>query len=125
MTKIFYVTDALDSLGIKEWSLSGLPTNEEEFLTYFSKVVDVDENNHAIFSKDPKDFGINWNEIQLEIQRLQAEYDNKTYQRNRKTEYPSIQEQLDKLYHDIKAGNLESGSWITAIEAVKNKYPKT
>lgn len=38
--------------------------------------------------------------------------------------YPSIAHQLDLLYHDIKAGNLESGNWIAAIEAVKQQFPK-
>ena len=38
--------------------------------------------------------------------------------------YPSIAHQLDLLYHDIKAGNLETGSWIAAIEAVKQQFPK-
>ena len=33
-------------------------------------------------------------------------------------------DQLDMLYHDIKNGNLENGSWIQAIDEVKNKYPK-
>lgn len=38
--------------------------------------------------------------------------------------YPSIEHQLDLLYHDIKAGNLESGNWIAAIETVKQQFPK-
>lgn len=38
--------------------------------------------------------------------------------------YPSIAHQLDLLYHDIKTGNLENGSWIAAIEAVKTQFPK-
>ena len=38
--------------------------------------------------------------------------------------YPSIAHQLDLLYHDIKAGNLESGNWIAAIESVKQQFPK-
>lgn len=124
MIKTFTVPEALESLGITEWTLSSLPTSEEEFLTHFSKVVDVDKNNHAIFSKDPQTFGVTWNQIQDEIQRLQTEYNNTSYQRSRKSEYPSIQDQLDKLYHDIKTGNLETGSWITSIEEVKIKYPK-
>ena len=33
-------------------------------------------------------------------------------------------DQLDMLYHDIKNGNLENGSWIQAIDEVKNRYPK-
>jgi hypothetical protein len=121
MTRLFNVTDALDSLGIKEWSLSGLPTNEEEFLTYFSKVVDVDSNNHAIFSKDPQTFGVTWSQIQTEIQRLQTEYTNNNYQRNRKTEYPSIEEQLDMQYWDKING---TNNWEQTIQAVKQKYPK-
>jgi len=38
--------------------------------------------------------------------------------------YPSIAHQLDLLYHDIKAGNLQTGNWIAAIEAVKQQFPK-
>ena len=38
--------------------------------------------------------------------------------------YPTYNEQLDMLYHDIKSGNLENGTWIAAIDAVKNEYPK-
>jgi hypothetical protein len=38
--------------------------------------------------------------------------------------YPSIEHQLDLLYHDIKSGNLESGNWIAAIESVKQQFPK-
>lgn len=38
--------------------------------------------------------------------------------------YPSITHQLDLLYHDIKAGNLENGNWIAAIEAIKQQFPK-
>ena len=28
------------------------------------------------------------------------------------------------LYHDIKNGNLENGTWIQTIDDIKNKYPK-
>jgi hypothetical protein len=28
------------------------------------------------------------------------------------------------LYHDIKSGNLSNGSWIAAIDAVKEQHPK-
>ena len=31
---------------------------------------------------------------------LQTEYDNNKYQRDRAAEYPSIVDQLDKIYHD-------------------------
>jgi len=57
-------------------------------------------------------------EITAEIARLEAEYDSNEYQRKRAAEYPSIQEQLDTLYH----GGLTE--WKATIKAVKDKYPK-
>lgn len=58
-------------------------------------------------------------EIDAEIVRLEAEYDAQEYARNRKLEYPSIDELVVALYdEDDKA----------AIEAkraeIKAKYPK-
>ena len=60
------------------------------------------------------------NEIQTELTRLQAEYDAKAYQRNRKPEYPDIGDQLDDLF---KAGAF-STEMTAKIQAVKDKYPK-
>ena len=28
------------------------------------------------------------------------------------------------LYHDLKAGNLNNGTWMTAIDMVKENHPK-
>ena len=49
---------------------------------------------------------------------LKTVYDNNKYQRDRKKEYPSIEDQLDDLYHNGIDG------WKTTIKAVKDKYPK-
>ena len=57
-------------------------------------------------------------EIQAEIICLQAAYDAKEYQRKRAVEYPSIEDQLDTLYH----GGMDA--WKAQIQAVKDKYPK-
>ena len=57
-------------------------------------------------------------EVQLEIKRLQAEYEYNQYQRNRAAAYPSIQCQLYTLYHQGYDG------WKASIDEVKNKYPK-
>ena len=48
-----------------------------------------------------------WSDIQAQM-----------YDINRKFEYPSIQDQLDKIYH--------SGidAWKADIKAIKDKYPK-
>ena len=39
-------------------------------------------------------------------------------------ELKEIKDQLDMLYHDLKSGNLNNGTWITAIDAVKERNPK-
>ena len=39
--------------------------------------------------------------------------------------YKPIKDQLDMLWHDIDDGKLDkTGSWYTAIKAVKDKYTK-
>ena len=57
-------------------------------------------------------------EVEVEIERLQAEYEHNQYQRDRASEYAPIQEQLDVLYHQGYDG------WKASIDEVKNKYPK-
>tara|TARA_R100001198_G_C5145675_1_gene157425 strand:- start:10 stop:303 length:294 start_codon:yes stop_codon:yes gene_type:complete len=49
---------------------------------------------------------------------LKTAYENNKYQRDRKKEYPSIEDQLDDLYHNGIDG------WKATIKAVKDKYPK-
>ena len=51
---------------------------------------------------------------------LQAAWDleNDSYKSQRKAEYPSIEDQLDDIYHYGVAG------WKTTIKAIKDKYPK-
>ena len=57
-------------------------------------------------------------EIDTELARLQAEYDAQEYQRSRASEYPSIQDQLDEIYHN------GIDSWKAVIKKTKDKYPK-
>tara|TARA_B100001094_G_C18010687_1_gene709938 strand:- start:49 stop:375 length:327 start_codon:yes stop_codon:yes gene_type:complete len=62
-------------------------------------------------------------DIQTEFDRLQALEDN--CHEPRRNSYPSIQEQLDKLYHDMTAGKLDStGEWHKTIKAIKDANPK-
>ena len=56
--------------------------------------------------------------VDAEVTRLQAEYDAKEYQRSRATEYPSIADQLDDIYHN------GVDAWKATIKTVKDKYPK-
>ena len=57
-------------------------------------------------------------EITAEVARLQAEYDNNEYQRQRAQSYPSIADQLDLIYHE------GVDAWKAQIAAVKQTYPK-
>jgi len=58
-------------------------------------------------------------EILAEVKRLQADYDAKQYQRDRKLEYPSIEELVVALYDEE-----DKASIIERRKAVKAKYPK-
>ena len=43
------------------------------------------------------------------------------YDEFRKLEYPSIEEQLDMLYHDRMSGTY---IWVDTIRSIKERYPK-
>ena len=57
--------------------------------------------------------------IATEMTRLQAEWDSKKYQRDRKLKYPSMPDQLDYIFHHGVEKWKED-----MIIPVKNKYPK-
>jgi adenylosuccinate synthase len=61
---------------------------------------------------------ISKSDIKAKMAELKTAYDNNKYQRDRAAEYPSIEDQLDDIYHNGVDG------WKTTIKAVKDKYPK-
>jgi hypothetical protein len=121
MSSRFTIGEALNSLGVKEWVLSNEPTNEAEFFQCFSKVVGVDENQNAVLSNSPADFGVTWNEIQAEITHLQAEHAATEYQRQRAAEYPPMADYIDGV---VKGDQAQIDAYVAACLAVKAKYPK-
>jgi hypothetical protein len=105
------VTDALISLMNKaeeSWgfmcSAVALPTTESEYL--------------ACVHFDGGELKATWTQVQAEIALLQAESQAKQYQYDRLNEYPSLADQLDKIFHD------GVDAWKAEIQAIKNKYPK-
>ena len=85
---------------------------------------------NANWSLDGNEYsGLNWldteqvqpteAEITAEVARLQAEYDNNEYQRQRAQAYPSMADQLDTIYHE------GIDAWKAQIAAVKQEYPKS
>jgi len=69
-------------------------------------------------------------QVNAKIAELQADldYQNLDYVKGRKSSYPQLAEQLDKLFHDIDGGLLgedaKTGSWYLAIKEVKDNNPK-
>ena len=60
----------------------------------------------------------NNNVVQLNEEAVQAYINANAYKTKRAAEYPPIVDQFDLLYH----GGMDA--WKTAIQAVKDKYPK-
>jgi hypothetical protein len=58
-------------------------------------------------------------QIKSELDRMNAVSLSMAYQSSRISEYPSITEQLDLLYHHGYDG------WKDVIKKVKDKYPKS
>ena len=61
---------------------------------------------------------ISKSDLQAKVAELQTKYDNNKYQRDRASEYPSVVDQLDDLYHNGVDG------WKATIKTTKDKYPK-
>ena len=60
-------------------------------------------------------------DIDAKLASMQAEYDAQEYARKREAEYPSIGDQLDMIYKDMKNGTTIHAK---AVEVIKTKYPK-
>jgi len=52
--------------------------------------------------------------------------DDIPYTEKRRSEYPSVEAQLDMIYHELaEQGAISStGAWFNSRKAVKDKYPK-
>ena len=97
-----------------EFVISGEPTNEADYKANVKYVTGADENGTAIFG----DQLYTWSEVSAKQAELQTAYDNNEYQRKRASEYPSIADQLDDIYHNGVDG------WKATIKTTKDKYPK-
>ena len=100
-------------------SFSGEIETEEDFNKIGWKI-GTDENGISIKTTTNPHSELTWTLVKAEMDRLDAEYDAQEYARKRKKEYPTIADQLDKIYHD------GIDSWKEEmILPVKNKFPKT
>ena len=77
--------------------------------------------NDVVTWHKPNEAPVTDKEIQVEMDRLQAEYDAQEYARKRAEAYPSVGDQLDMIYKDMKNSTTTHAE---AVEAVKTKFPK-
>jgi hypothetical protein len=91
--------------------------HEAIYKAYAGTVVRISDVNGA-FDKDGNSVTLEQSKIDAARSTLNAEYAALDYSRNRAAEYPSIEDQLDDIYHNGVAG------WKTTIKAIKDKYPK-
>ena len=84
--------------------------NHNAIYALYPNVVSVDDGAGA--------FDAQGNKVEIDLAVVAAWVDPNSYKYKRAAEYPSIVDQLDLLYH----GGMDA--WKTAIQAVKDKYPK-
>ena len=113
-----FIIEAIKNNVKTPWRLRGKPQNENEFNSMFEVGIGLDEEQNMLYSNNPIDYPISWNQLVIEANRLKLIHDNNEYQRQRIAEYPSIADQLDTLYH----GGYDA--WKASIDVIKNKYPK-
>ena len=85
--------------------------NHKAIYKLYPTVVSVDDTAGA-FDKDG-------NKVEIDLTAVNAWVDPDTYKYQRAAEYPSIADQLDKIFHD------GIDEWKETIQAVKDKYPKS
>lgn len=83
-------------------------------------VVSVDDTAGA-FDANGNFVVLNEAAVTAEVERLQAAYDAKDYQRKRILEYPPMADYLDGI---VKGNQDQVQAYIDACLAVKAKYPK-
>jgi hypothetical protein len=84
--------------------------NHNAIYALYPNVVYIDDTEGAFDAQGKK--------IKIDIDAVNAWVNPNAYKFQRQNEYPSIQEQLDTIFH----GGIDG--WKKQIQAVKDKYPK-
>ena len=75
-------------------------------------------NPNVVTIRGDEAFDKDENIVEYDNNAVEALMASEAYKDKRASEYPSIADQLDALYHKGYDG------WKAEIEAIKNKYPK-
>ena len=91
--------------------------HEAIYSAYSGTVVTIDDSRGA-FDKDGNKVTLDSAKVAAARKSIDDALAATKYQRDRAAEYPTWQDQLDKIYH--------SGidAWKADIKAIKDKYPK-
>jgi hypothetical protein len=85
--------------------------NHNAIYKLYPTVVTIDDTAGA--------FDAQGNKVEIDMTLVNAWVDPEAYKYKRAAEYPSIADQLDKIFHD------GIDEWKETIQAVKDKYPKS
>jgi hypothetical protein len=83
----------------------------------YSDAVTINDDTGA-FKADGTQITLVQSDIDAARATIDAEYAALEYSRNRAAEYPSIEDQLDDIYHN------GIDAWKATIKTTKDKYPK-
>jgi len=84
--------------------------NHKAIRALYSNVVTIDDGAGA--------FDAQGNQVEIDMDAVNAWTDPEAYKYKRQQAYPSIADQLDLIYHQ----GLDA--WKSAIQAVKEEFPK-
>ena len=98
--------------------------NHEAIRNIYPNIVTIDDTA-GCFDADGNPVAITQSLVDEEVARLQAEQDATQYQRDRKAEYPSLDELIVALWEGVVEERMASVTALEAVrQAVKAKYPK-
>ena len=113
LTELDFIITALENLAPNSWVLRG---------------------DTIIWDEDGIAKNITWNipnaipplkdEVETEILRIKQEYYSTAYKRLRAPAYPPLADLADALYWQAQGDETKMTAYLTAVAAVKSKYPK-
>ena len=91
--------------------------DHEAIYASHSNVVSIDDTAGA-FDKDGNSVTLDQAKVTAARKAIDDAWNAVEYQRQRREEYPSWEDQMDKIYHE------GIDAWKADIKAIKDKYPK-
>ena len=91
--------------------------HEAIYSAYSGTVVTIDDSRGA-FDKDGNQVELDSAKVTAARKAIDDAYAAVEYQRKRREEYPSWEDQMDKIYHE------GIDAWKADIKTIKDKYPK-